>query len=134
VVRHEERVHGVAVAQVVTAAETLALESESLIELDRRLVPGEHVQLELADARSLRPGDRGLEERRADSASAMAFGNHQAQIGDVRARRVGIAGERQAPDDATAVDGDVDRGVGVAAHGLEVAALISDRTPGLGGQ
>jgi hypothetical protein len=134
VVCHEERVHGLAVTQVVRAAEALALESEALIEPDRRLVPGEHVQLELAHAGALGPRDRGVEKRCADASPTVGRRDHQAEIGDVLAGRVRIPGERQTPDDAVSVDRDVHRGVGMPPHGLEVATLVCDRPPRLGGQ
>ena len=110
--RHQDRVDVLAAAAVVVLAEALALEAELLVELDRRLVPGEDVQLELADAGLARPRDRLLEQRAADAAAAVARGDHQAEVGDVAARRVRIAGEREPPDDRAVVLGDEDGRVG----------------------
>ena len=67
---HQDRVDRRSVAQVVALAEALALEAELLVELDRRLVPGKHVQLELVDARVEGPRDRLLEQGAADAAAA----------------------------------------------------------------
>jgi len=48
--RHQDRVHHLAGPLVVTLPEALALEAELLVQLDRGLVPREHVQLKLAHA------------------------------------------------------------------------------------
>ena len=98
VVRHEERVDVGAVTPVVTAAMSLALEPEALVQPNRRLVPREDVELELADARAARPGDR---RRRAAAVPIprrrWLGGDDQAEIGDVRARRVRVACDRSRP-------------------------------------
>ena len=133
VIRHEERVDHFAVTLVVPAADAFALEPIALVEEDRRLVPREDVQLELAHARPASPGDRGVEQRATDALPPVAGGDHQPEIGDVRARRVRVAGERQA-DDPVAVRRDEHGRVGMAAHGLQVAALVADRAPGVGRQ
>src|SRR5437763_1051461 len=62
-VRHQDRVHHLAGPQVVPLAVALALEAELLVQLDRGLVPREHVQLELAHAGCFRPADCRLEQR-----------------------------------------------------------------------
>ena len=49
-VGHQDRVDELVAAAVVIPAQALALEPELLVELDRGLVPGEDVQLQLADA------------------------------------------------------------------------------------
>ena len=110
-------------------AEALALEAELLVELDRRLVPGEDVQLELAHARLARPRDRLLEQRAADAAAAVAVGDHQAEVGDVAACLVRVAGDREAADDRAVVLRDEDRRVGVALQRAQVAALVGDAAP-----
>jgi hypothetical protein len=48
--RHENRIHHLPGPLVVPLAVALALEAELLVQLDRGLVPREHVQLELAHA------------------------------------------------------------------------------------
>src|SRR5688500_14786800 len=67
--RHQNRVDVLVPAPVVILAQPLALEAELLVELDRRLVPGEDVQLELADARVASPRDRLLQQGTADPAA-----------------------------------------------------------------
>ena len=94
-------------------AQPLALEAELLVEADRRLVPGEDVQLELAHAGLARPRDRLLEQCTADAAAAVPVGDHQAEVGDVAARLVRIAGDRQSPDDHAVFLGDEDGRVGM---------------------
>ena len=80
-------------------------------EPDRRLVPGEHVQLQLEHARAARPSVRLLEQRAADPAAAVARGDHQAQVGHMAARAVWIARDREPADDLALVlrdeDGDM---------------------------
>jgi hypothetical protein len=115
-------------------AKALALESEVLVQPNRRLVPGKDVKLELAHAASPGPCDRRIQEPAPDAASAMAARDHHPEVGDVRARRVRVPGKRQASDDPLAVDCDEHCRVGMAAHGLEVSALVGDRPPGLGGE
>jgi hypothetical protein len=58
---HEDRVHILPSPLVVPLPEPLTLEAELLVEPDRGLVPGEHVQLELAHAGAARPLDRRLQ-------------------------------------------------------------------------
>jgi hypothetical protein len=134
VVRHEERVDGDAVAKVVAATEAFALEAEPFIELDRRFVPREHVQLQLADPGLPGPVDGGFEQGASDSPAPMTRRDHHAEVGDVGARRMRVARERQATDDAIAVGRHQHSRIGVAADRLEVAAFVCDRTPPLGGQ
>jgi hypothetical protein len=131
VIRHEERVDGDAVADVVATPTTLALESEALVQPNRRLVPRKHVELELRDARRTGPGDRGLEKRPADSAPPVTRGDHHPEIRHVRARGMGVARERQPADDEVVVHGDEDGGIGVSTDCLQVATLVGDRPPRL---
>ena len=93
-------------------AETLALEAERVVERNRRLVPGKDVKLELPDAGALGPCDRLVEQASTDAAPTVARGHHQAEVGDVRARRMDVTGEREPADDAVPVLGQVDGGVG----------------------
>src|SRR4051794_1029083 len=89
--RHENRV-GVAVrAEVVALAKALTLEAERLVERDRRLVPREDVKLELRHAMLRRPLDSRLEQRSADALPPEARVDHQAEVGDVVRRGVGVA-------------------------------------------
>jgi hypothetical protein len=134
VIGHEQRVHEDAVAEIVPSAESLAFEAEALVQPNRRLVPGEDMELELGHAASPGPCDRGLEKPAADAAAAMAARDHHPEIGNVQARRVRVPGKREASDDTVAVDRDQHRRVGMATHGLEVAALVGDGSPSLGGQ
>src|SRR5262245_21158349 len=102
-VGHEDRVHLLALADVVPAAEALAHEPEGLVQVDRGVVPREDVQLELAHADLLRPRDRLVEQTAPDSAAPVGGGHHQSEIGDVRARRMRVAREREAGNDLTVV-------------------------------
>src|SRR5262245_7027979 len=52
---HQDRVHVLTAAAVVILAVALADEAEALVQADRRLVVGEDVKLELADADPARP-------------------------------------------------------------------------------
>ena len=75
------------------------------------------MQLELADADRIRPPLSLPEQGRSDSAPAMQGGDHEAEVGDVPARGVGIAAERQPAHDAVGrVLGDEHGGVVVAAQ------------------
>ena len=131
---HQDRVDVLAAAAVVVLAEALALEAELLVELDRRLVPGEDVQLELVDAGVAGPRDRLLEQGAADAAAAVARGDHQAEVGDVAAGGVRVAGDREAADDGAVVLGDEHGGVRVALQRAQVAALLGDAAPAVGVQ
>jgi hypothetical protein len=113
---------------------TLALEAESLIQLNRRLVPRKHVQLELAHLRPTRPGDGGLEECPTDALPPVRRGDHHPEICDVRARRVRVTRQREAANDLVVVGSDEDGGIVVATYGLQVPALVGDRPPRLGGE
>jgi len=71
-------------------AKALALEPEVLVQPNRRLVPGEHVQLELPHARGAGPGNRCVEELASDPSASMAGRDHHPEVRDVRARRMVI--------------------------------------------
>jgi hypothetical protein len=136
VIRHEERVDGDAVADVVTATQPFALEAERLVQLNGRLVPREDMELDLRDGRSSRPIHRGGEQRATNSPPAVARRDHEPEVGDVGARRVRVARERDATDDpvGVGVDGDEDGGVGVATDGAKVSPLVGDATPRIGSE
>ena len=53
--RHQNCVHGCSVAKVLAPAHTLAPEAKRLVQCDRRLVPREDMELELAAPRRSRP-------------------------------------------------------------------------------
>src|SRR5689334_8253299 len=93
--RHQDRVDRDTVPQVVALAEALALEAERVVERNRRLVPGKDVELELPDTGALRPRHRLVEQAPADSAPSVAGRHHQAEIGDMSARRVDVTRERE---------------------------------------
>src|SRR5919201_3046830 len=130
---HDDRVHVLACAAVVGAAVALALEAVALVQADRRLVVREDVELELLHAALAGPLDGGVEQRAPDPAAAVRRGHHQAEVGDVVARRVLVARDREAADDAALVLGDVDGGVRVAAERAEVATLVADAPPAVRG-
>src|SRR4051794_5516384 len=88
--RHQDRVYRRAVPQVVALAEALALEAERVVERNRRLVPGEHVQLELPNAGARGPRDRLVEQGSPDTAPAVGRSHHEAEVGDVRAGRMDV--------------------------------------------
>ena len=114
--------------------QAFAPEAELPVELERRLVPGEDVQLELVDARVAGPVDRLLEQCPADPAAPVADRDHQAEIGHVTAGGVRIARDREAADDRAVVLGDEDGRVRVALQRTEVAALLADAAPAVGVQ
>ena len=89
------------------------------------------MQLELADADRPRPLLGLPEQGRSDSAPAMQGGDHEAEVGDVPARRVGVAAERQPADDAVGRElGDEHGGVVVAAQRAQEPPLFAGRPPG----
>src|SRR5262249_5968263 len=116
-------------APEVASAQAFVLEAELLVEPDRRLVVREDVQLELLDAVLARPLDGLFEQGAPDAPAPVPRCDHQAEVGDVRARWVRIASERQARDDAVLVLGHVDGRVRRPARGPEVAPLVTDATP-----
>ena len=75
-VRHQHRVDEPAAAAEVTPPQAFALEAELLVQLDRRLVVREYVQLELLDLTFPCPFDRLLEQRSADPPAPVAGGDH----------------------------------------------------------
>src|SRR4051794_25682991 len=131
-VGHQDRVDELAGAQVVAAPVALAVEPVLLVERDRRLVVREDVELELRDPDLARPADRRVEERGADAPPPVALGDHQAEVRDVEARRVRVAGEREPADDALGRLGDDDRGVAGAADRPDVAPLLARAPPAAG--
>ena len=71
-----------------------------------------------------------LEERSPDTAPPVTRRHHQAEVGDVAARGMKIAGEREPSDEAVPIGRDVDRRVGMPAHGPQIPAFIGDAPPG----
>ena len=128
-VRHQDGVDELAAPLVVPLSVSLALEAERLVQAESRLVPGKDVQLELAHARRPRPGDGLLEQHRSDPLAAMALGDHQPEVGDVPARGVRIAREREPPDDAPAVLGHEHGRVRMALDRAQVPPLVRDGAP-----
>src|SRR5579871_247875 len=84
-------------------AEALALEPERLVQGDRDLVPGEDVELELADSRGARPCHRGVEQRLPHALAPRGHRDHQADVRYVRAGRVRVTAHGEAPDDLAVV-------------------------------
>src|SRR5438270_357710 len=82
-----------------------------------------------ANAGGASPADRRFEECGADAAAAVRGGDHEAEVGDVGARGMLVARDRQAPDDGTLVLGDEDGGVRVASDRPQVAPLVGDVAP-----
>ena len=87
------------------------------------------MQLQLAHADLVPPAHRRSEQCGADAAAAVRGGDHQAEIGDVTARRVLVTRDRQAPDDEPVVLGDEDRRVRIAADRAQVAPLVGGVPP-----
>ena len=77
-----------------------------------------------------RPSLGGGEQRGADAAAPVRRGDDEAEVGDVRARRVRVARERQPADDLAVELGDEERGVRVPAHRADVPPLVGDAAPG----
>jgi len=134
VIRHEEGVDVGVVATVVTSPKALTHEPERFVQPNCRLVPREDVELELPDPGAARPGHGRVEEEPADSTSSVLRRHDKAEIGHVGARRVRVARDREAGDDAPAVDGDEDRGIGMAANGAQIPALVGGVPPRVGRQ
>src|SRR5579862_452419 len=128
--RHKNGVHILPSPRVMPLPEALPLDPELLVEPDRRLVPREHVQLELPHARAPRPLDRRFQERPPHALAARVARDHQADVGDVRARRMRVARHRQPADQGPVRTlGDEHRGVRVAAHRLQIAPLVANGSP-----
>src|SRR6185312_15541324 len=102
-----------------------------LIQPNRRLVPGEHVQLELLDAGGEGPGNRCSEELASDPSASMACRDHHPEVRDVGACRMGVPREGEAPDDPVVVQRDEHRSVGMTTDRLQVAALVGNGSPRL---
>src|SRR5581483_2210248 len=129
-VRHQHGVDVLTRTAVVALPVALALEAERRVQLERGLVPREDVQLELADAAAPPPLRGRLEQRAADASPPPLFRDHQAEVGDVRARRMRVARDRESRDDLAAVGlRDEDRGVRIAAQELEVPPLVAAAAP-----
>lgn len=132
--RHQDRIDRHALAQILASPDTLALEAERFVESERRLIPWEDMQLDLAHVSRFRPRDRLLEQGPAHTQTTMARGNHQAQVSNVAARRMNVARERQPRNDAVAVLGHIDGRVRMTADGTQVAPLLGRASPRLRGQ
>lgn len=132
--RHQDGVDGDAVANVMTSTQTLALESERGVEGYRGLVPGEHMELQLANADNPGPRDGLLEQSTANTPTAVGRRDHQPQIGDMTARRMNVASHRQPTHDAAVMGCHVDRSVRVPTHRSQVAPLLRHGPGHLGGQ
>src|SRR6266516_3877957 len=124
--------HGIdqtAVAAVMPLPVALAPEAERLVQLDRRLVVREVVQLQLRDTHAARPVDGSLQQRAADPLPPVALRDHQPEIRDMRARRVGIPSDGEAADDPARRLGDEDGGIAGAAQRSEIPALVPRPAP-----
>src|SRR5205085_1311374 len=75
------------------------------------------------------PGEGAVEERAADAAASVSGGDHQAEVGDMRAGGVRVAREREPPDELAVHLGDEDGRVRRAAHGTEIAAFFRNVPP-----
>ena len=133
-IRHQDRVDVLAVAAVVLAAEALPLEAEALVEDDRRLVPREDVQLQLAD-----PASRA--QATACSRSARPMPRRRCVAATIRPRSAtwrlagfGSRASERRPTIASSVVGDIDRRVGVPLQRAQVAALVGDGAPAVRAQ
>ena len=68
-------------------------------------------------------------QRAAGAPAAKSVRDHQAEVGDVPARRMGVARDREAPDDALRRLDDEHRRVRRAADGAQVAPLVGGAPP-----
>src|SRR5215216_5435052 len=127
-VGHEDGVHELAAGTaVVRLSVALALEAEVVVQLDRSLVVREDVELDLADARVSGPFDCRFEQRPPDAPATPTGRDHQAQVGDMRRRRMVVAGQREPGDDLAAVGFRHEhRRMRIAPDRLQVAPLIPD--------
>jgi hypothetical protein len=60
--------------------------------------------------------------------------DHDPEVGDVPTRRVDVARERESADRDAVIQGNEHGRVGMPTHGAEVAALVRNTPPLLGGQ
>src|SRR3954462_9852207 len=128
-VGHQDRVDVAVAAAVVLLPVALLHEAEALVQCDRRVVPGEDVQLELAHARVARPGDGRAQELGADALAAVRLRDHQAEIGDVPACRMLVTRDRKPADDLAVVVRDVDGSVRIAADRAQVTPFVGGVAP-----
>ena len=74
--------------------------------------------------------DGRLQERRSHALTAGVERDHQADVGDMRARRMGITPDREPSDERAVVTlGDQDGRVRVPPQRLEEAALVAGAPP-----
>ena len=76
------------------------------------------------------PFVRGGEQGGADAAAPVLRGDREAEVGDVGARRMRVARQREPADDLAVDLGDEQRRVGVAADRADVPPLGGDAAPG----
>src|SRR5205823_2335703 len=70
-----------------------------------------------------------VEERAADAVPAVLRGDHEAEVGDMRARGMRVAREREPAGDLSFSFCDEDDRIGMAADGADVASLVADAAP-----
>ena len=128
--RHQHCVEVLLAAAVMAAPQALSAEADAFVELDRRVVVWKDVQLQLADADCPRPLLSLPEQGRSDPAPAMLLGDHEAEVGDVPARWMGVAAEREPAHDAVRRElGDEDGGVVVSAQRAQEPSLLAGCAP-----
>ncbi len=132
--RHQDRIDRCSVAQVVPTPQAFALEAEGLVQPDRRLVPGEDMELELLNRRAPSPRNALLEERPAHASPSVRRRDHQSEVTDVSARRMNVTRKRKTGNDLTLLLGDEHRCIGVAANRPQIAPLVGNASRIIGRQ
>src|SRR5581483_11998164 len=133
--RHQDRVEARSVGPaVVGAAAAFAAVAELLVQRDRGGVVGKDVQLQLLDADVSRPLLGREHQRPPGAAPPVCARDHQAEICDVAARRMRVAGDGEPADDRAVVLRDEHHRVGMPAQRAQIPALAGDAPPGRRGQ
>ena len=116
--------------RVDTLASTVATTASAMAKKDGEI----DVQLELANARLERPADRLLEEHRSDPLAAVGLGDHEPEVGNVPARRMRIAREREPTHEVRAVLRDEHGCIRMAMDRAEIPALVGHGAPWAGAE
>jgi len=127
--RHQDRVHGCSVTQVLAAPQAFALEAIRLVEGDRRLVPWKDMELELLHSRARSPRDGLVEQCPADASPPMRARHHEPEVGDMPARRMHVSRERESANWPAFLNGNEHRRVRMSTNHTEIPPLVGDAPP-----
>ena len=115
-------------------AGSLRVRTRALVERDRRPLCGKTCSSSfvIPSRRPTPPPPRAM--RVPMPAPAVAARDHQAEIGDVRARRVRVARDREPSDESPSPSTATSSAAGMAPRGANVAALVADAPPPVVGE